>query len=32
VPYIAALMAGLILIILFPELSLFLPRLAGALR
>jgi C4-dicarboxylate transporter DctM subunit len=31
-PYIAALLAGLMLIILFPELSLFLPKLAGALR
>ena len=31
-PYVAALMIGLMLIILFPELSLFLPKLAGALR
>jgi len=31
-PYIAALMLGLLLIILFPQLSLFLPRLAGAIR
>jgi C4-dicarboxylate transporter DctM subunit len=31
-PYIAALMIGLLLIILFPELSLFLPKLAGAIR
>jgi C4-dicarboxylate transporter DctM subunit len=31
-PYIAALLIGLMLIILFPELSLFLPKLAGALR
>ncbi len=31
-PYIAALMIGLLLIILFPQLSLFLPRLAGALN
>ena len=31
-PYIAALMFGLLLIILFPELSLFLPKLAGAIR
>jgi C4-dicarboxylate transporter DctM subunit len=31
-PYIAALMIGLLLIILLPELSLFLPRLAGAIR
>jgi C4-dicarboxylate transporter DctM subunit len=31
-PYIAALMIGLLLIILFPQLSLFLPRLAGAIR
>ncbi|MBS0527091.1 MAG: TRAP transporter large permease [Proteobacteria bacterium] len=30
-PYIAALMIGLLLIILFPQLSLFLPRLAGAI-
>ena len=31
-PYIAALMIGLLLIILFPQLSLFLPKLAGAIR
>jgi hypothetical protein len=31
-PYIAALLIGLLLIILFPELSLFLPRVAGAIR
>jgi C4-dicarboxylate transporter DctM subunit len=31
-PYIAALLIGLLLIILFPELSLFLPRAAGAIR
>jgi C4-dicarboxylate transporter DctM subunit len=31
-PYIAALLVGLLLIILFPELSLFLPRAAGAIR
>ena len=31
-PYIAALMVGLILIILFPELSLFLPRSAGLIK
>jgi C4-dicarboxylate transporter DctM subunit len=31
-PYVAALVAGLVLIILFPEISLFLPRLAGAIR
>jgi C4-dicarboxylate transporter DctM subunit len=31
-PYVGALMVGLMLIILFPELSLFLPKLAGALR
>ena len=31
-PYIAALLIGLLLIILFPELSLFLPRSAGAIR
>ncbi|HSI01842.1 MAG TPA: TRAP transporter large permease [Reyranella sp.] len=31
-PYIGALLVGLMLIILFPELSLFLPKLAGALR
>jgi len=31
-PYIAALMIGLLLIILFPQLSLFLPRLAGAIN
>ena len=31
-PYIAALMIGLLLIILFPQLSLFLPELAGAIR
>jgi C4-dicarboxylate transporter, DctM subunit len=31
-PYIAALLVGLLLIILFPELSLFLPRIAGAIR
>ncbi len=30
-PYIAALLVGLMLIILFPEISLFLPRFAGAL-
>ena len=31
-PYIGALLIGLMLIILFPELSLFLPKLAGAIR
>ncbi len=31
-PYIAALLIGLALIILFPELSLFLPRKAGLIR
>jgi tripartite ATP-independent transporter DctM subunit len=31
-PYMAALMIGLLLIILFPQLSLFLPTLAGAIR
>jgi TRAP-type C4-dicarboxylate transport system permease large subunit len=30
-PYIVALMIGLLLIILFPQLSLFLPKLAGAI-
>jgi C4-dicarboxylate transporter DctM subunit len=31
-PYIAALLIGLLLIIIFPEISLFLPRAAGAIR
>ena len=31
-PYIAALLIGLMLIILFPELSLFLPRSAGLIK
>jgi C4-dicarboxylate transporter, DctM subunit len=31
-PYIAALMVGLALIILFPEISLFLPRSAGLIK
>ena len=31
-PYIAALLIGLMLIIVFPELSLFLPRSAGLIR
>jgi C4-dicarboxylate transporter, DctM subunit len=31
-PYVGALVVGLMLIILFPELSLFLPKLAGAIR
>ncbi len=31
-PYIGALMLGLLLIILFPEISLFLPRAVGAIR
>jgi len=31
-PYVGALTVGLMLIILFPEISLFLPRLAGAIR
>lgn len=31
-PYVAALMIGLMLIILFPQLSLFLPKLAGLIR
>jgi C4-dicarboxylate transporter DctM subunit len=31
-PYVVALMAGLLLIITFPELSLFLPRAAGVIR
>ena len=31
-PYVAALMIGLLLIILFPQLSLFLPRSAGLIK
>ena len=31
-PYIAALLVGLMLIILFPQLSLFLPRSAGFIK
>jgi C4-dicarboxylate transporter DctM subunit len=31
-PYIAALMVGLMLIILFPQLSLFLPKSAGFIK
>jgi TRAP-type C4-dicarboxylate transport system permease large subunit len=31
-PYLAALMIGLMLIILFPQLSLFLPRSAGFIK
>jgi tripartite ATP-independent transporter DctM subunit len=31
-PYVAALMVGLILIILFPQISLFLPRSAGLIK
>jgi C4-dicarboxylate transporter DctM subunit len=31
-PYIGALLVGLLLIILFPEISLFLPRAVGAIR
>ena len=31
-PYVAALMVGLMLIILFPQLSLFLPKLAGVIK
>jgi TRAP-type C4-dicarboxylate transport system permease large subunit len=31
-PYIAALLVGLMLIILFPQLSLFLPRTAGLIK
>ena len=31
-PYIAALLVGLMLIILFPQLSLFLPRSAGLIK
>ena len=31
-PYLLALLAGLILIICLPELSLFLPRSAGLIR
>src|SRR5260221_13904645 len=31
-PYIVALVVGLILIILFPQLSLFLPRSAGLIK
>ena len=31
-PYIGARMVGLVLIILFPELSLFLPRSAGLIK
>ena len=31
-PYVAALMIGLILIILFPQLSLFLPKSAGLIK
>ena len=31
-PYVGALLLGLLLIILFPQISLFLPRLAGAIR
>ena len=32
IPYICALLIGLLLIILFPQLSLFLPKFAGAIR
>jgi len=31
-PYIMALLVGLLLIILFPQLSLFLPRSAGLIK
>ena len=31
-PYIAALLVGLLLIILFPQLSLFLPKSAGLIK
>jgi C4-dicarboxylate transporter DctM subunit len=31
-PYLLALVAGLLLLIIFPEITLFLPRLAGAVR
>ena len=31
-PYVAALLVGLMLIILFPQISLFLPRSAGLIK
>jgi C4-dicarboxylate transporter DctM subunit len=31
-PYVGALMLGLVLIILFPQLSLFLPQSAGLIK
>jgi TRAP-type C4-dicarboxylate transport system permease large subunit len=31
-PYLVALMVGLMVLILFPELTLFLPRRAGLVR
>ncbi len=31
-PYVAALLIGLLLIILFPDISLFLPRSAGLIK
>jgi TRAP-type C4-dicarboxylate transport system permease large subunit len=31
-PYLSALMVGLLIIILFPEISLFLPRAAGFIK
>jgi C4-dicarboxylate transporter, DctM subunit len=31
-PYVGALMLGLVLIILFPQLSLFLPKSAGLIK
>jgi TRAP-type C4-dicarboxylate transport system permease large subunit len=31
-PYILALMVGLVLLVVFPELTLFLPRRAGIVR
>jgi C4-dicarboxylate transporter DctM subunit len=31
-PYLATLVAGLLLLILFPEITLFLPRHAGVIR
>jgi TRAP-type C4-dicarboxylate transport system permease large subunit len=31
-PYVAALFVGLLLLILFPEIMLFLPRRAGVIR
>jgi C4-dicarboxylate transporter DctM subunit len=31
-PYVAALLIGLLLIIIFPDISLFLPRSAGLIK